>query len=322
MKKEPLLTICVPTYNRDRMLDKCLSRLYDIQQKGYLFRVVVGNNGSFDTTDQIISYWSKQFDDFRVINHKHNIGYDRNAGLLYSSVQTKYCWMLGDCDSISSEHFGVLLKYLEGDIDALIINTEAVVLGTELRVYTELKDFLNEQLWHITKLSSVIINSRALKDAIIQRYYDSHYEHVGVLIDYLCSKEQINVVFNPNILLIYLMDDGDYRQKYSGWRHVPFYVWGRCWSQMILSLPFKIPYDLKIKVIKDHERKYHWFSIKNLIKNKIRFGEPYVKNYKENRQFVKMVTVASPLLTDLIMYLPIEPIFKILIALKNRIKRH
>ena len=181
-----------------------------------------------------------------------------------------------------------------------------------------MEEFLDEQGWHVTKLSACVIHRKILDPKYIRRYFDSHFVQWGHLMEYLCQADAIKVFFDPNICLIYLKDEGKFRQSQKGaWRQIPFYVWARCWSQMVLSLPIKIPYDLKMKVIKDHERKYHWFSIKNLIKNKIKFGEPYIRNYKENREFVKMASVASPWLSDFVMYLPIEPIFKLLISLKN-----
>lgn len=323
MTASPLITICIPTYERAAMLDKCLAALYDIQEQGHAFNLIVGDNGSTDNTRDVIARWQLKFVRMETIFHSENLGPDRNMYSLYMAVKTEYCWLLGDCDSIRPQDFAKIEKHLQEGYDVLVINTDESLFDRERKIYTNVKDFLNEQGWHVTKLSACVIKSSILDAKNIRRYFDSHFVQWGHLMEHLCTADTMKVLCDPDIPLVYLPDNGNNRQSQKGaWRQIPFYVWARCWSQMVLSLPMKIPYELKMKVIKDHERKYHWFSLKNLIKNKIKFGEPYVKNYKENRQFVKMVTVASPLLTDLIMYLPIEPIFKILIALKNRIKRH
>lgn len=319
---QPLLTICIPTYSRDMMLNNCLAALYNIHIHGHLFNLVVGDNGSTDATQDVIAKWKPQFSNFQVISHKDTIGFDRNAASLYRAVQTEYCWLLGDCDTISEQNFIKIEQHLTKGYDALVINTDESMLCVEKKVYTDILDFLNEQGWHVTKLSACIIRRELLEEKFIKRYFDSHFVHWGNLMESLCQKDTINVLFDPNIPLGYLVDNGNYRQSQKGaWRQIPFYVWGRCWSQMVLALPIKIPYSLKLKVIKDHERNYHWFSIKNLIKNKIRFGESYIDNYKENRHFVRLVTVASSMLSDIVMYLPIELILKPFILLHQRMLR-
>lgn len=319
---EPQITICIPTYNRDKMLDKCLSALCRIQEQNHHFRLIIGDNGSEDATQDIIAKWESKFEHLEVITHPHNIGPDRNFASLYKAVKTEYCWLLGDCDTISEQNFIKIEQHLTKGYDALVINTDESMLCIEKKVYTDILDFLNEQGWHVTKLSACIVKSKMLEPVFIRRYYDSHFVHWGNLMESLCQMESFRVLFDPTIPLGYLVDEGNYRQSQKGaWRQLPFYVWGRCWSQMVLALPMSIPYELKMKVIKEHERKYHWFSIKNLIKNKIKFGEPYIKNYKENRQFVHMATVASPVLSDIVMCLPVEPIFKWLIALKNLLRK-
>lgn len=316
---EPLLTICIPTYSRDRMLDKCLAALYDLQEHGHRFNLAIGDNGSTDSTQEIIAKWQPCFRDLIVISHPQNMGPDRNIASLYQMVQTDYCWLLGDCDTISEQNFSRIEEHLKEGYDAIVINTDEGLFGKEKIMYTNIEQFLKEQAWHVTKLSSFIIPTQMINLEYLKRYYDSYFAHWGNLMESLCQMESFRVLFDPTIPLGYLVDDGNYRQSQKGaWRQLPFYVWGRCWSQMVLSLPIKIPYELKLKIIKDHERKYHWFSIKNLIKNKIKFGKPYIENYKENRQFVRLATVASPILSDIVMYLPIEPIFKVLISLHQR----
>lgn len=322
MNEHASITICIPTYERAAMLDKCLAALYDIHIHGHEFNLIVADNGSTDNTQEVIARWKPMFAEMETICQPANLGPDRNMYSLYMAVKTDYCWLLGDCDSISIQGFSQIEKHLTEGYDVLVINTDEDHFERSKRIYTNVEEFLDEQGWHVTKLSACVIHRKILDPKYIRRYFDSHFVQWGHLMEYLCQADAIKVFFDPNICLIYLKDEGKFRQSQKGaWRQIPFYVWARCWSQMVLSLPIKIPYDLKMKVIKDHERKYHWFSIKNLIKNKIKFGEPYIRNYKENREFVKMVTVASPMLSDIVMYSPIELILKPFILLHQRMLR-
>jgi Glycosyltransferases involved in cell wall biogenesis len=316
--KDALLTICVPTYNRYMMLNKCLSALSNIQAQNNYFNLVIGDNGSMDKTQDVIAKWKPKFENVTVITHPKNIEFDRNVASLFAEVDTEYCWLLGDCDTISVQNYSKIEQHLKDGYDAVVINTDEGLFDKQKTIYTNITDFLNDQGWHVTKLSACIIKSKMLGSVFIRRYYDSHFVHWGNLMESLCQMESFRVLFDPTIPLAYLVDDGNYRWSQKGvWRQVPFYIWGRCWYQTVQSLPFKIPHELKMKVIKDHERKYHWFSVKNLIKNKIKFGKPYIENYKENRQYVKLATVSSPILSDMVMYLPVEGICKMLIGVKR-----
>lgn len=320
--KEPLLTICIPTYNRDRMLDICLAALCDIQMQNHHFNLVIGDNGSEDATQDIITKWKPKFENVKVISHTQNIGPDKNFASIYAEVQTEYCWLLGDCDTISERDFARMEQHLPEGYDVVVINTQPGQYSEETKVYRDIETFIDEQGWHVTKLSACVVNRKLLEPKFMKRYFDSHFVHWGNMMESLCQMETLNVLFDPTIHLGYLEDLGNYRQSQKGaWRQIPFHVWGRCWSQMVLALPMKIPYELKLKVIKDHERIFHWFNIKSLIMNKIEFGEPFVNNYKANRQYVKLVTAASPILTDMVMYLPIEPIYKVLRFIKRPFKK-
>lgn len=319
---ENLLTICIPTYERAAMLDKCLSALFKIQEQNLNFCLMVSDNGSTDNTQEVIAKWKTRFRKMVDIHHQTTIGYDRNVASLYNAVETDYCWILGDCDTISPEDFARMEDALQEGYNVVVINTEPGRLSKERKVYTNVEDFLDEQGWHVTKLSSCVLKREVLNPIFIKRYFDTHFVQWGHLMEYLCQAESINVLFEPSIHLGYLEDDGNYRENQKGaWRQIPFHVWAKCWSQMILSLPFKIPYELKQKVMKDHERRFHWFNVKRLIKNKIQYGDSYIKNYKENRQYVHMVTAASPLLSDMVIYLPVEPIYKALQFIKHTTKK-
>lgn len=318
----PLLSICIPTYNRDKMLDKCLSALYNIQEHNHNFNLIIGDNGSEDFTSEIITKWESKFNNIKLVSHPQTIGYDRNVASLYSIVQTEYCWFLGDCDTISEQDFVKIENHLPDGYDVVVINSEPGRLGNEKKVYNDIETFIDEQGWHVTKLSSCVVNRKLLEPKFMKRYFDSHFVQWGNLMESLCQKDSINVFFDPTIHLGYLEDIGNYRQSQKGgWRSMPFTVWGRYWTELILSLPMKIPYELKLKVIKDHERQFHWFSIRNLLKNKIAYGKSYIENYKENRKFVKMVTVASPFWSDVVMYLPIESIYGALRFIKRLLKK-
>lgn len=63
MKKNPLLTICVPTYNSARFLEKSLKSI--LNQDYPNFEVIVSDNASTDNTEEIVKSFSDKRTKFR-----------------------------------------------------------------------------------------------------------------------------------------------------------------------------------------------------------------------------------------------------------------
>ena len=75
MSEVPLLTICIPTYERAAMLDKCLAALHEIQSQGHKFNLIVGDNGSTDNTKEVIARWQLKFARMETIFHSKNLAF-------------------------------------------------------------------------------------------------------------------------------------------------------------------------------------------------------------------------------------------------------
>lgn len=98
------LAIAVPTYNRSRLLDQQLMRLFNVVQAfGTECEVFVSNNCSTDDTVQVIEKWSTEFlsiTDFNVCHQPENVGAIRNIATCIRSVSAKHVWVLSDDDTV------------------------------------------------------------------------------------------------------------------------------------------------------------------------------------------------------------------------------
>ena len=71
-KLEPLISIIVPVFNEEKTILKILEKLSEIRKWGYLFEVIVINDGSKDQTGQILSENDLLID--KKIENKTNYG--------------------------------------------------------------------------------------------------------------------------------------------------------------------------------------------------------------------------------------------------------
>jgi abequosyltransferase len=114
----PLLSICIPTYNRDTFLQQCLASISAEIEKSKsedLVEIVIRSNASTDTTDTVVATFTKDHPRILLTYSKNdsNIGFDRSFVKLIEDSHGKYCLSLGDDDAIFENSLAYLLETLK-----------------------------------------------------------------------------------------------------------------------------------------------------------------------------------------------------------------
>ena len=123
MTAKPLLSICIPTYNRAEKLQQCLHhiavQLGDEKVRGAI-EVVISDNASEDNTKEVVKKFQGSFDNIVYVRNEKNLGIDKN--IINSVVQAngKYCWHIGDDDFISNGSLQFLVDYFSKQEVALL----------------------------------------------------------------------------------------------------------------------------------------------------------------------------------------------------------
>lgn len=93
----PILSICIPTFNREIYLKECLDSL----QRSWIpgVEIVVSDNASTDNTIALLEKYANQLP-IRWQRQLSNVGFDRNCAAVVSMAYGKYCWILGSDDVI------------------------------------------------------------------------------------------------------------------------------------------------------------------------------------------------------------------------------
>ena len=115
---DKILTIGIPTYNREKYLKRCLDLV--LSQKTDRVAIVVQDNAStsYDFYSFIEQY--KEYDvEFR--RNSVNIGGDANIARLFENCSTEWLWVLGDDDMISEGAVQTVLDSIDDNNDAIFI---------------------------------------------------------------------------------------------------------------------------------------------------------------------------------------------------------
>lgn len=105
------LSICIPTFNRAKLLESCLLSIYD-QLNGFQnlpIEIIISDNCSSDNTLQVIDLF-KDKPYFRYYRQEENLGALSGVKLMYEYALGKFIWVVGDDDFI---YQGAIIKLLE-----------------------------------------------------------------------------------------------------------------------------------------------------------------------------------------------------------------
>lgn len=102
--KKPLLSICIPTYNRaeyiGHALDSVLNQLSE--HTSQLIEICISDNASTDNTEDIIGLKKESTTCSIYYNrNQKNLGFDLNVRKIVEMASGKYCWILGSDDMLA-----------------------------------------------------------------------------------------------------------------------------------------------------------------------------------------------------------------------------
>ena len=109
----PVLSICIPTYNRCEYLMNNLQHICEHQE--YDFEIIISDNASTDDTYKRVTEYIKNnnIDKIKYFRNRENIGPDANFKRVLSLGQGKYSLLLGDDDYLNDDFFEKVLPFLK-----------------------------------------------------------------------------------------------------------------------------------------------------------------------------------------------------------------
>lgn len=178
----PLLSVCIPTYNRASFLAECLESLALLGAAYWtVIEVVVSDNASTDNTKEVVDKYAKLIP-IRYFRNANNIGGERNFFASASHALGKYVWVFGDDDIFEEAAAVTALKYIGLAYDLIVLNYSvwSREMDTKLRSHgiarTETATFDNANAvlaslaLHLGYISSVIVRKDIFLSAPAEEY--------------------------------------------------------------------------------------------------------------------------------------------------------
>ena len=121
-KKEiPLISFCIPTYNRAKYIDRCLNEISKISHRN--IEIIVSDNCSSDDTSEIVGRRSNLDTRIKYHRNEYNLGQTGNVAKCFELSRGKYIYITSDEDLIN-------LEFFENISNDLIINEPCLIFGS------------------------------------------------------------------------------------------------------------------------------------------------------------------------------------------------
>jgi len=117
----PLVSICVPTFNRSRYLSSLLESLaVQLEAFPYTYELVIADNASPDDTGAVVARFAEQLP-IRYIRHDENIGCFANVQFVMMQAAGRYVIYLSDDDCLLGEPVAATIARMEADPGVAVV---------------------------------------------------------------------------------------------------------------------------------------------------------------------------------------------------------
>jgi glycosyltransferase involved in cell wall biosynthesis len=192
---QPLVSICVPTYNGFPYVTSLVDELLRSERAD--FEIVVSDDCSQDRTWTWIEQRSRSDARLKCYRNERNLGMDGNFAQSVKLAQGKYVWLCGQDDRIFHEGVEALVKCLEADlrVDFVYLNHVKIQEGEPEHLITPvicndhaygqgLEEFVYYHDYELpTFLPKFVIRKSLWSLVDIERYAGTSYSQVGVFLE-------------------------------------------------------------------------------------------------------------------------------------------
>jgi glycosyltransferase involved in cell wall biosynthesis len=236
MKKEPLLSICIPTFQRKESLKRTLDKLIEVEKFCLnKIEICVSDNGSSDGTFEMLEDYRKKYPFINIRRNKKNLGFDLNLVASFKMAYGKYCWGIGDDDTPIIEGIKKLIILLENkNVSACL--TGAVAYKRDWVIINE--DF-KKQEYNTKEFIKVLIQIIKQYNRFLKIHQDITI--LGFLPCYCFNRETLKHAFR------------EIKVKKSGWYHLTllFYVLSNLNGSIIVNKSISLTHGQKQEHKKD-----------------------------------------------------------------------
>lgn len=193
LSSTPKLSLCIPTFNRSSFLQATLEEL--THQATTECEIVIANNASTDSTEQVVFSYKRSFDRIRYWKQDVNVGVDRNFDRAVTLARGEFCWLMGDDDILRPGAVARVLSELRSELSLIIVNMQLRDLSMSKvvrrrwitiksdRLYgpDDIDRFFIDMDYTLWNAGNIVVRRSIWLSRNRECYYGSNFIHTGVI---------------------------------------------------------------------------------------------------------------------------------------------
>ena len=191
---KPLLSICIPTYNRDWCIKEQINTFSGFPQ--YIWKkieIIISDNCSTDRTRHVVENAISNGFLCTYIRNNENLGMDRNFTQCYNMAQGLYVWLLGDDDFVTQDGIVKILNLLNNYDHNLGVVHFLPQSDMPVTLYDNSETFLTDISYNMTFISGSIINTSYVQKTDFTLYHGTLISHVPLVLNAILGSK-INIL--------------------------------------------------------------------------------------------------------------------------------
>lgn len=203
MKDNRLLTVCIPCYNAQNTIGRCIE---SILNQTYPLSILIVNDGSKDNSGQAIDEYASKYDNITVI-HQENAGIAKTRNVLLANVETPYFGFLDADDQALPTYSDVFIPLLEKSPQMAVANFNWITSKDKKVYHDGPYDYGEDMVVHLFSTlwnkvyNKAFITSIGLTFPNGNRYEDSYFL-------YCLAPFLTNVSFSETCVIDYIQTEG------------------------------------------------------------------------------------------------------------------
>lgn len=253
---KPLLSICIPTFNRAEYLKENLNSIFSQLTDSAMIEkveIVVSDNCSQDDTINVVNLFVDKYSNLVYSRNETNLGFDRNVDKLLSIFCGNFAWTISDDEILCPGSIGRIIDIIEknNEMAVICISSGSTFNGLSEQIlrFKDGNEWLNKlkTLDGGGLISSNIFNKKYLPVNRV-KYFGNWWVHYSVVLEMIAQR--------PAILIL---NDGYFRNTES--KHKRTWSWRDNGNGINVSISLKrvikdlvnFGYDAKIIAVIDRE---------------------------------------------------------------------
>ena len=204
-KKDTLLSIAIPTYNRASILKKSLGKLLpQIIANAENIELIISDNASTDNTQDILNEYKKLYTqiNFKIYLQLSNTGYYGNFKRCRELSNGKYFWLLSDNEQIEDGVVSFLIENIKTknqEVGVYYFDNIEYNKSNKKKYHiydTKFKYLIQKQIAHkLTLISAVVMQNIKDSDTYVNNnYYGNSFLGFLFLINSVSHNDNISII--------------------------------------------------------------------------------------------------------------------------------